>query len=87
MNYTTSLRIIIIYDDGLEVKSRLTYSEGYELDPRQYPWLRTKGDHSSSRLKEWPWSLRRGYPPTFLTILEFRIDEGIVEAEVEQHIE
>lgn len=45
MNYTTSLRIIIIYDDGLEAKSRLTYSEGYELDPRQYPWLRTKGDH------------------------------------------
>lgn len=23
---------------------KVTYSEGYELEPRQYPWLRTKGD-------------------------------------------
>lgn len=80
MNSTTSLRIIIIYDDGLEVKSRLTYSEGYErkLDPRQYPWcrLRTKGDHLGSKNGLGPYD--EVTLPTFLTILEFRIYEGIV---------
>jgi hypothetical protein len=27
-----------------QIKLKLTYSEGYELTPRQYPWLRTKAD-------------------------------------------
>ncbi|WVQ85759.1 hypothetical protein IAT38_007926 [Cryptococcus sp. DSM 104549] len=32
-----------------QVKLKLTYSEGYELDPRQYPWLRTKADRLDAK--------------------------------------
>lgn len=27
-----------------QIRLKVTYSEGYELEPRQYPWLRTKAD-------------------------------------------
>lgn len=27
-----------------QIRLKVTYSEGYEQEPRNYPWLRTKGD-------------------------------------------
>ncbi|WVQ69735.1 uncharacterized protein L199_007955 [Kwoniella botswanensis] len=32
-----------------QIKLKLTYSEGYELEPRFYPWLRTKADRLDSK--------------------------------------
>lgn len=46
---TAFTKWIFSSENGSEVKLRLTYSEGYELDPRQYPWLRTKGDRLDSK--------------------------------------
>lgn len=46
---TAFTKWIFFSEKGSEVKFRLTYSEGYELDPRQYPWLRTKGDRLDSK--------------------------------------
>ncbi|KAL0254258.1 hypothetical protein I308_101639 [Cryptococcus tetragattii IND107] len=46
---TAFTKWIFFSEKGSKVEFRLTYSEGYELDPRQYPWLRTKGDRLDSK--------------------------------------
>ncbi|KAK8869488.1 hypothetical protein IAR55_000053 [Kwoniella newhampshirensis] len=41
---TAFIRWVFTAQKQSQIKLKLTYSEGYELDPRQYPWLRTKAD-------------------------------------------
>ncbi|ODN75043.1 hypothetical protein L202_06263 [Cryptococcus amylolentus CBS 6039] len=41
---TAFLRLSLVAPEDTKVMLKINYSEGYELDPRQYPWLRTKGD-------------------------------------------
>ncbi|WWC60750.1 uncharacterized protein I303_103326 [Kwoniella dejecticola CBS 10117] len=35
--------------EDTQIKLKLTYSEGYELEPRFYPWLRTKANRLDSK--------------------------------------
>ncbi|WRT67475.1 uncharacterized protein IL334_004447 [Kwoniella shivajii] len=35
--------------EDTQIKLKLTYSEGYELEPRMYPWLRTKANRTDSK--------------------------------------
>ncbi|WVQ76529.1 hypothetical protein IAR50_006199 [Cryptococcus sp. DSM 104548] len=41
---TAFIRLVLFSPSSTRVKLKINYSEGYELDPRQYPWLRTKGN-------------------------------------------
>lgn len=46
---TAFIRWVFKSTKSTQIKLKLTYSEGYELDPRQYPWLRTKADRLDSK--------------------------------------
>jgi hypothetical protein len=41
---TAFVRWVLCSDRPARVTLKVTYSEGYELEPRLYPWLRTKED-------------------------------------------
>ena len=43
-NSTAFLRLVFKSKKDGKVKIKITYSEGYEREPRMYPWLRTKDD-------------------------------------------
>ncbi|WWD01054.1 hypothetical protein V866_007992 [Kwoniella sp. B9012] len=46
---TAFVRWSFISKKDTQIKLKITYSEGYELEPRFYPWLRTKANRLDSK--------------------------------------